>query len=75
VLEPEVVVQAAREVLLDAEEELLRFLLRDLAFRFGGLLEIAFLAVFLERHGTSKPFLDIVRPSQESSQLYIATYA
>src|SRR6185503_2551538 len=61
VLQAEIVVQVAREMLLHAEEELLRVLLllrplgrdRDVAGRLRRRLEIAFFLVFLENQRDS----------------------
>ena len=51
VLEAEVVVEMARQVFLDAEEPLARFLLTELACRFRRFREVAFAFVFFESHG------------------------
>ena len=50
VLETEVVVQVAGKVLLHAEEPLWRARASRLPGRFGGLAEVAFLAILLEGH-------------------------
>jgi hypothetical protein len=50
VLEPEIVVKMAGEVLLDAEEALGAAAFDDFAGRLRRPAEIAFLAVLLERH-------------------------
>jgi hypothetical protein len=50
-LQPQVVVQVRRQVLLDTEEERARFLFRRLfAGGFRCFCEVAFLLIFLERH-------------------------
>jgi hypothetical protein len=53
VFEAEVVVQVARQMLLDAEEARLADAREDRARRFGSLAEVALLPVFLERHGAA----------------------
>src|SRR5437763_15398 len=55
----------AREMFLDAEEELGLFLRGNLAFRLGRLLEVALAAVLLEGHTTG--ILDHVRATEAQS--------
>jgi hypothetical protein len=54
-LETKVVVEVAGQVLLNAEKELLPLLRDDSARWFRGFGEVAFLAVFLERHASIMP--------------------
>src|SRR5262249_23098832 len=55
VFEPEVVVQVAREMFLDAEKAIASRFRFDLPLGFRGLLEVALAAVFLESHPAILP--------------------
>src|SRR5204863_167771 len=68
VLETEVVVEMTGEMLLDAEEELFRLLLRDdLALRLRTVLEVALAAVFLEGHSEILDELQDVRIAESQN--------